>query len=279
MSGSTGRAMSGSTGRPLSLAAATLTGCTPEESLEIAASTGYQMAGVRPGATHGTVRDARQLRSAAGGSGLVVLDVEVVRIGTTSDTDTCRLLDFAAELGALHLLVVMDHEVGPPSVDRLAELCRRSEGSSVRPVLEFMRFTAVPTLAAALSVVDRVGHPRAGVLVDPLHLARSGGQVADLAAAGERFCYVQLCDAPALAPVGGTAGLVTEARHHRLLPGEGALPLRALLDAIPDVPVSVEVPSDEGWASRTPRRWAAEAHAAASAIVGAGCEDAQVAGD
>lgn len=258
--------MSDRGGRPLSLAAASLTGCTPDESIQIAASTGFQMAGVRPGPTSGS-RDAARLREAADGAGIALLDVEVVRIGTTPENETRRLLDFASELGALHLLVVIDDPAERTAPSRLAELCRRSEGTAVRPVLEFMRFTAVRTLSDALSVVDQVGHPGLGVLVDPLHLARSGGHVADLAVAVGRFPYVQLCDAPALPPTGGNDDLMKEARHHRLLPGHGDLPLPELLAAVPDVPVSVEVPSDEGWAASTPRRWAAEAHAAATALV------------
>jgi sugar phosphate isomerase/epimerase len=80
------------------------------------------------------------------------------------------------------------------------------------------------------------------VLVDALHLSRSGGGPADVAAVpAERIAYVQLCDAPAKAPPFDR--LVHEARNERLHAGEGALWLDALLDALPDdIAISVEVP-------------------------------------
>ena len=54
--------------------------------------------------------------------------------------------------------------------------------------------------------------------------------------------YVQLCDAPLAAPAGEAAG--SEARDGRLLPGDGELPLTALLAAVPPgMPVAIEAPS------------------------------------
>jgi sugar phosphate isomerase/epimerase len=96
-------------------------------------------------------------------------------------------------------------------------------------------------------VVDAVAHPAAGVLVDPLHLRRSGGSPAAVAVLAqsrpELFPYVQLCDAPLGAPHDGTRGLYREAVTARLLPGDGELPLGELLGALPaSLPLSVETP-------------------------------------
>ncbi|MNI94603.1 hypothetical protein D3C73_1527290 [compost metagenome] len=53
---------------------------------------------------------------------------------------------------------------------------------------------------------------------------------------------MQLCDAPLTAPA--EALIIQEAREGRLLPGQGQLPLAALMGALPtDVQVSVETPS------------------------------------
>jgi sugar phosphate isomerase/epimerase len=117
----------------------------------------------------------------------------------------------------------------------------------VRPVLEFIPFTAVPRLETAAAVVRAAAQPAAGVLVDPLHLRRSGGtpaQVAALAAANpELLPYAQLCDAPLAPPPDGIRGLYREAVRDRRLPGEGELPLRELLAALPaGIPLSVEAP-------------------------------------
>ena len=61
-----------------------------------------------------------------------------------------------------------------------AELCELAGSVGVRACLEFMPFSSVRDLRSALAVVADVGHPAAAVLVDLLHLVRSGGSVADL---------------------------------------------------------------------------------------------------
>ena len=56
--------------------------------------------------------------------------------------------------------------------------------------------------------------------------------------------YAQICDASADRPgPADTARLVAEARTGRLLPGEGVLPLRELVRALPDaLPLAIEAP-------------------------------------
>lgn len=180
--------------------------------------------------------------------GLSVLEVEALRLtGSTRLDEVMPGLEAAAALGAAHVLVVGDDAHEARLAAKLHELCERIAPLGVRPVLEFIPFTPVSTLEIALRVIDAADHPGAGILVDPLHLRRSGGTPSDIAAlAGRRpelFPYAQLCDARLDAPTGGTRGLYREAVHDRLLPGEGHLPLRELRHALPDgVPFSVEVP-------------------------------------
>jgi hypothetical protein len=76
-----------------------------------------------------------------------------------------------------------------------------------------------------------------------LHLSRSGGSPADLAAVDPALLpYLQVADAPAAVPV-DLASLVDEARYGRLLPGEGVLPIRDVIEAVPMVPLSFELRS------------------------------------
>jgi sugar phosphate isomerase/epimerase len=93
-------------------------------------------------------------------------------------------------------------------------------------------------------VVQEVASPSGGVLVDTLHLARSGGGPADLAdVPAELLPYLQLADAPDRLDDPTPARLREEALHGRLLPGQGQLPLDRTLASVPDVPVSVELRS------------------------------------
>ncbi len=80
------------------------------------------------------------------------------------------------------------------------------------------------------TVVTRANHPNAHILVDALHVFRSGTPPQEFAALDPALLGpLQLCDAPATPP----ADLIAEARTRRLLPGAGELALPALIDALP----------------------------------------------
>ena len=201
---------------------------------------------------------------------LGLVDVEVIRIGNEDREGSSRLISAAGQLGARTVLVVSDHPDRASTIDRYHELCELAAAAGCRATLEFMRFTSVPDLATALDVVEAVDHPASGVLVDALHLARSGWTLAGLAAVGRGvITHVQICDAPAGPPPRGLDGLAHEARHSRLLPGTGILELTDLLRAIPEVPVSVEVQNDHARGRFAPHDLARRAAAAGRDVLAA----------
>lgn len=71
-------------------------------------------------------------------------------------------------------------------------------------------------LQDTLRVLDQVAAPNAGLVIDFLHLARTGGTPSDVARVpAHEIAYVQICDASAtLAP---SAGLADEARTRPVL--------------------------------------------------------------
>ena len=112
--------------------------------------------------------------------------------------------------------------------------------------MEFGRFTKVPDIAAALRIIAAVSLPNARLLIDPLHLFRSGGAVADVAAVqSSLFAYAQFYDAPPGGPDPDDFHAIrAEALDGRVLPGDGVLPLGDLLGALPSgLPLSVELRS------------------------------------
>ncbi|RTL67611.1 MAG: sugar phosphate isomerase/epimerase [Pseudonocardiaceae bacterium] len=242
----------------LSLAAGTVLDAGPEATLDAAAEAGYDAAGLRLDADTCPAA-ALALRRRADDHGLALLDLEVVRLGPDRGIDEAlRLLDLAVVLGARFLLTVSSHPDPADTRAELATLVKAAHGGPTRIGLEFMRFTRIPTLADAVATLDDIGAEPgdAAVLVDALHLRRSGETPADVAAvaatAPERIGYWQICDGPAADPA-DLDGVVDEARHHRLAPGEGDLPLHDLVTALPDgLPVSVEVQSDRLAASHDP---------------------------
>ena len=125
---------------------------------------------------------------------------------------------------------------------RVAACAEIFNDSGVRLALEFLPYSGIRTLADARDVCIRVGYDACGILIDTLHLLRSGGTPRDVAAlsAAEIAC-VQLADAPAELP----ADLADESRNARLLPGAGAFDTKGFVAALHDIgyvgTVSVEV--------------------------------------
>lgn len=261
--------------RLLSIAAGTLRDVTRLEAIEAAAAAGFGALGLRFDLVPPTPSELRALRRGLDDTGLSVLDVEVVRLSPEWDeTLEQRLVEWAHAVGARHLLVVSDDPDRSRALDGLRRVSERCDAAGLSAVLEFMRFTHPKTLGEAVDWVREMGPPFGGILVDPLHLARSGGSPADLGACPPEWLpYAQLCDAPAAAPSSAADdvdadALIEEARHARRLPGDGELPLRELIRALPRMAaLSVEVQSNELERSMSPIERADAAWAATTRLI------------
>ena len=77
------------------------------------------------------------------------------------------------------------------AIRQFQDLCLMA-GTDIRVVLEFGEFTTVRTLEQAKSFIESVDHPAAGILIDLMHINRSGDQLPDLQS--NLFPYVQGCD-------------------------------------------------------------------------------------
>ena len=126
------------------------------------------------------------------------------------------------------------------TLERFGELCDRAAQYDLQVSLEFAVYTGVRTLAHAADVVARSKRANASVLIDALHFSRSGGLPAHVAHVDPAlFRYAQICDAgPDMPGPTDTPNLVREARTGRLLPGEGVLPLKDLVAALPAGPAA-----------------------------------------
>lgn len=263
----------------LSLSHLSLHDLTPPEQAAAAAAAGFGKIGVRVWSGPGVpvapmLGDTALLRDtlhALADNGIGVLDVEFVQLrpGGTID-EALPVLDAAHRLGARYVLVLVDE----PDTERLADdfvrLCEEAAQRGLTLALEFMVYSRLPTLSQAVRLLQRADQPNAVLVIDPLHLRRSGGAPGDLAAVpAELMPYAQLCDAPAAPVWPDPATARTEARSGRLLPGEGELPLLDLLDAIPPTAViSVETPV-AALTGRPPQTRAKTAFDAASRVLAA----------
>lgn len=228
------------TERLVSLAAGTVPELDPVSTVRVAAAAGWPATGVWFDASSWSRATTDAVARAAGDEGILILDLEPVFVTPDGDHGDA-MIEAAAGIGAANVLVVgLGVEAGYLT-DRLAVLGERAAGVGVTCALEFGPLFATPDLPTAVATVERAAAPGLAVLVDALHLARSGGSPADLGLLDDALLpYAQLCDATA-EPI---SDLRTDALDDRLLPGEGDLPLGSLLDVLPpSAALSVELRS------------------------------------
>jgi sugar phosphate isomerase/epimerase len=236
----------------LSLAPLTINDAAPLELIDAAAAGGFDAVGLRIVGPPGTdpvtpiVGDAALIRAIKRSLAERGVDFfAATGIWLWPDLDVARLdreLATAAELGASWFLAAGYDPDAARLDDNFSRLCEAAATFGLKIAFEFMPYIETKTLAEAYRVVQRSGQPNAGILVDVLHLARSGGTPAEVAAiAPELIAYIQLCDAPREKPA--HLQLREESLRDRLYPGDGELWLTELMDALPrDVAIDLETP-------------------------------------
>jgi sugar phosphate isomerase/epimerase len=226
----------------------------PSEFARLAARIGYANVGIRlhpafPGAPSYELRAgsyvAREFARILDGEGISVYDIEFVAINAEFDASALtQMVEDAGSLGARRLSVCGDDPDRSRLVANFVELCDLVAKVGMSVDLEVMPWRSIGTLKDAVAVTTEAGRANAGVLIDALHLDRSGGEPEEVSALPPGIVRsAQLCDAIAQRPA-DIQSLIAEARGGRLLPGDGALPLTRLVAALPDsVTLSVEVPN------------------------------------
>jgi sugar phosphate isomerase/epimerase len=246
----------------LSLANLTVADAGPLELLDAAAAAGFDSVNmwlvpppamahfnVKCGATAPVVGDARMIReinARIAESGVEIFEASCGWLSSEFDASaTERVLDTMAQIGTRRVSIVGWDGNRARLNANLAALCHHASEYEIAVTLEFMPYSAVRTVADAADVLAAVGAPNLDVLVDALHLARSGGTPADLRMLKpHQIGVLQLCDAPAVGPAPDR--LRDESVNRRLYPGEGDLPLDDLLAALPDdIVIELEIPSAE----------------------------------
>ncbi|MCW1428881.1 sugar phosphate isomerase/epimerase family protein [Novosphingobium sp. JCM 18896] len=154
--------------------------------------------------------------------------------------DFARDLDMVAGLGAAAICAVsLERDVARSH----AQFARLTELASERGLVVTSELGAggLRRLDKALAAVAAVSHPSFKLLVDTMHFFRFGGTVAAFAALDPALIgHIQLCDVPMPALIDD---YMTEALYERRAPGDGDLPLREFLRAVPDdVVIGLEVP-------------------------------------
>ncbi|MBD3848311.1 sugar phosphate isomerase/epimerase [Bosea sp. SSUT16] len=236
----------------LSLAYLTVQGCPPVEHVRCAAAAGYDAAGLRLIAplglelAHPIVGDKaliREIRTTAADLGIGFLDGEVFTLrADTAIESWLPVIETAAEFGMPLMQITSEDPDLSRASDNLGRIADIAGGHGIAIAIEFMRWRAAATIEDAAQLAAAPGRENVGILLDALHLSRSGGGPAAVAALRDKVLYLQLCDAPVSQPV-DDAGRIAEARGARMIPGEGGLWLGELMAELPpDIAISVETP-------------------------------------
>jgi 2-keto-myo-inositol isomerase len=109
----------------------------------------------------------------------------------------------------------------------LGDLARSIEGLEVDVAVEFNWSPVVRSLPSAVRVVEKVGHPRVGVLFDTAHYQVTPTKLSDLGPDAVRWIkHVHLNDMP------DKPADLTHRDFDRVLPGEGVLDLPEIIAAL-----------------------------------------------
>jgi sugar phosphate isomerase/epimerase len=166
-----------------------------------------------------------------------------------SSAETCMRTAEALKAPVVNLCHYTYFDGGPvmlsEMIDTAGAISREAAARGLRIVMEFVPNTGIPSIGDALAIARGVAMTNCGVLLDPWHLARSGGTVDDIRRLPTGLIGgFQLDDRKPPAP--GEPYLPMTGRE---LPGEGELPLWELTHAAlmnnPALTAEVEVFSAE----------------------------------
>jgi sugar phosphate isomerase/epimerase len=239
-----------------SLAHLTLIGCTPAELVYIAARAGYDAVSPRliPMNVDGEFAQSpldksqvQAMKTALSTTGLQVLDIELARI-----TEDCNPRDFeaalelGAELGAKQVIMsawTKSRDDRDFLVDIYAESCDLAAPYGLTVDLEFPSFSRLRTLDETLDIVRAANRPNGAILLDTLYLHLSRVDIGELLHVPQElinFLHVSDC-LPGIADT--SEGMIQLARDARLYPGEGWIDFAGIIERIPPVNYSIELPN------------------------------------
>jgi sugar phosphate isomerase/epimerase len=150
-------------------------------------------------------------------------------------------LAILAEMGATRANLISIDSDHNRAIDQCGRFVDAARSFGMSTTLEFMPgLPLISDIAAARRVVSAVADKDFRLLLDAMHVFRSGASASDVAALDPgAIGYVHLCDVPSDASL----DYAEEAQYERLPPGEGDLPLQAFVDALPnEVLVGLELP-------------------------------------
>jgi sugar phosphate isomerase/epimerase len=152
-------------------------------------------------------------------------------------------MESAAELGGKHVLSSIWTDDRNFAIERFAELCELAKPFGLTVELEYVPIASVKNLSGTLDVLQMAKQDNAGLMVDIHHFHRAGDKVEDLdAVPRDWFRFLHLCDAIKDIPA-SMDEMTRILREERSYVGEGGIDVASIVNRIPEIPCSIELPN------------------------------------
>ncbi|WP_352397980.1 TIM barrel protein [[Clostridium] aminophilum] len=260
--------------RKYSLAYLTIPGTNPMDQIRIAKEAGYDYVSLRtipmhlPGEPEFLLDKDPELfeatKKALKEYDMPLMDIELARVRPDLDIEEYEpAFEKAAELGGTDVLGSIWTRDKAFYVEKVGRICEMAKKYGLNYNVEFLPWAGVRNLQEDITLVDTVGADNLFVMVDTLHAGRAGVTPEELKRTPKKyFHFMHLCDGPA----GADGDVVLDnikddlmlytAREARYYVGEGDINIAGLVEALPDLPLSIELPNLEAI-----RKYGVEGHA------------------
>lgn len=241
--------------RKYSLAYLTIPGTNPIDHIKVAAEAGYDYVSLRPIPMHLPNEPLFQfdkdpvlfdnVKRALSEHKIKLLDIELARVREDLNVSEYEsAFEAASQLGATDVISSIWTSDMDYALENFAKICDMAGKYSLRVNLEFVSFAGVRELNTAVEILDRVNRSNAYLLIDTLYVYKTGITPEDLAKVDKnKFGLIHVCDGPVEIPSLDDEGMMAIAREGRLYPGDGVIDIKGLLEAMPMVPISIELPN------------------------------------
>lgn len=237
-----------------SLAQLTVLHTSPVEIAKIAANCGYDYVSLRQiymGLSDEVKYDLKkdkklmkEVKEVLNSTGLKVLDIELARIYDGMDVREYEgAMEVAAELNAKHILSSIWTDEKSYYIEKFNELCELAAKYNLTVDLEYVPIAGVKNLKETLEVLDNTNADNAGIMIDTHHVHRAKDDPKLLRAIPEKyFHFAHICDACKDIP-SDEEEMTRILREERLYLGEGGIEIKDILNNMPIIPYSIELPN------------------------------------
>lgn len=250
--------------RKYSLAYLTIPGTDPVTQIHIAKKAGYDAASLRtipmhlPGEPEFILeKDPElfaQIKNALREEGIALHDIELARIREDLDVrDYEPAFEKAAELSCKDVLGSVWTRNKSFYTEKVAEIAEMLAKYGMNYNVEFLPWAGVRSLQEDITLIEKMrsyGFGNVFIMLDTLHAGRAGVTAEEIRRSNlSMYRFLHLCDGPA-GPDGDPVldnikddRMLATAREARFYPGDGAMGVKALVDSLPGVDISIELPN------------------------------------